>query len=168
MRIGSTLQVKVECAQVKMLRYPWLVARCRERRTSRYGRWTSSRAFTLLELMMVLTLILILAAIAVPSYQFAIRRAREAVLRDDLYTMRSLIDQFTLDKQRPPQSLDELVESTYLRGGIPKDPMTQSNESWRVDTEDVPLGPQQSVPGVVDVHSGSDEISTDGTPYNTW
>ncbi len=118
--------------------------------------------------MMVLTLILILASFAVPSYQFAVRRAREAVLRDDLYTMRSLTDQFTLDKQRPPQSLDELVDSNYMRGGIPIDPFTGRNDSWRVDMEDVPLGPQQSVPGIVDVHSGSEEISSDGTPYSNW
>lgn len=127
-----------------------------------------ARAFTLLELMVVMTLILILATMAVPTYQVAIRRAREAVLRDDLYTMRSLTDQFTIDKQRPPQSLDELVEAGYLRGGIPMDPMTRSNQTWQVDFEDVPLNPQQSVPGVVDVHSGSDELSLDGTPYSGW
>lgn len=127
-----------------------------------------TRAFTLLELMVVMTLILILATMAVPSYQVAIRRAREAVLRDDLYTMRSLTDQFTIDKQRPPQSLDELVEAGYLRGGIPEDPMTRSNQTWQVDFEDVPLNPQQSVPGVVDVHSGSNELSLDGVPYSSW
>lgn len=127
-----------------------------------------ARAFTLLELMVVMTLILILATMAVPTYQTAIRRAREAVLRDDLYTMRSLIDQFTIDKQRPPQSLDELVEAGYLRGGIPVDPMTRSNQTWQVDFEDVPLNPQQSVPGVVDVHSGSNELSLDGVPYGSW
>jgi general secretion pathway protein G len=129
-----------------------------------------ARAFTLLELMIVMTLILILATMAVPTYLSAIQRAREAVLRDDLYTMRSLIDQFTIDKQRPPESLDELVEgeNPYLRGGLPVDPMTGSNETWQVVTEDVPLSPQQSVPGVVDVHSGSDRISLDGTPYSSW
>jgi general secretion pathway protein G len=124
--------------------------------------------FTLLELMMVLTLILILASFAVPTYRVAIQRAREAVLRDDLYTLRSLIDQFTLDKQRPPQSLDELVDAGYLRGGVPVDPITRSNQTWQVDYEDVPVGPSQVVPGIVDVHSGSDEVSLDGTPYNTW
>jgi general secretion pathway protein G len=124
--------------------------------------------FTLLELMMVLTLILILASFAVPTYRVAIQRAREAVLRDDLYTLRSLIDQFTLDKQRPPQSLDELVDAGYLRGGVPVDPITRSNQTWQVDYEDVPVGPSQVVPGIVDVHSGSDEVSLDGTPYSTW
>lgn len=118
--------------------------------------------------MMVLTLILILASFAVPTYHVAVVRAREAALRDDLYTLRSLIDQFTLDKQRPPQSLDELVEAGYLRGGVPVDPFTRSNQTWQVDIEDVPVGPSQAVPGIVDVHSGSDEVSLDGTPYSSW
>jgi len=118
--------------------------------------------------MMVLTLILILAAFAVPTYHVAIVRAREAVLRDDLFTLRKLIDEFTLDKERPPATLDELVEAGYLRGGIPVDPFTGSNQSWRVDSEDVPIAPGQLVPGIVDVHSGSDDSSLDGTPYNSW
>lgn len=118
--------------------------------------------------MMVLTLILILASFAVPTYHVAIVRAREAVLRDDLFTLRKLIDEFTLDKERPPATLDELVEAGYLRGGIPVDPFTGSNQSWRVDSEDVPIAPGQSVPGIVDVHSGSDDSSLDGTPYNSW
>ena len=124
--------------------------------------------FTLLELMMVCTLILILASFAVPTYHVAIVRAREAVLRDDLYTMRNLIDQFTLDKQRPPTTLDELVEAGYIRGGIPVDPFTGSNQSWRVDIEDVPLSPEKATSGIVDVHSGSDENSLDETPYSSW
>jgi general secretion pathway protein G len=126
------------------------------------------RAFTLLELMVVMTLILILATMAVPAYLNAIQRAREAVLRDDLYTMRKLIDEFTIDKQRPPESLEELVDENYLRGGLPVDPMTRSNQTWVAVTEDVPISPQQAVPGVVDVHSGSDEISLDGTAYSSW
>jgi len=128
----------------------------------------SALGFTLLELMMVMTLILILASFAVPTYRVAIIRAREAVLRDDLYTMRKLIDQFTLDKQRPPQSLEELVDEGYLRGGVPMDPFTRSNETWQVDYEDVPMSPNQAVTGIVDVHSGSDEPSLDGTPYSSW
>ncbi len=128
----------------------------------------SAHGFTLLELMMVLTLILILASFAVPTYRVAMIRAREAVLRDDLYTMRKLIDQFTLDKQRPPQSLEELVDEGYLRGGLPEDPFTRSNQTWQVDFEDVPMSPNQAVTGIVDVHSGSDEVSLDGTPYSSW
>jgi general secretion pathway protein G len=126
------------------------------------------RAFTLLELMIVMTLILILATMAVPAYLQAIRRAREAVLRDDLYTMRKLIDEYTIDKQRPPESLQDLVDDNYLRGGLPVDPMTRSSDTWQAVTEDVAISPQQAVPGIVDVHSGSDEISLDGTPYSSW
>ncbi len=126
-------------------------------------------AFTLLELMMVLTLILILAAMVTPTYHVAVVRAREAVLHDDLYTMRKLIDEYTLDKQQPPAALDDLVEGGYLRGGLPVDPFTGSNQTWRTDSEDVPLGPGQVAAGVVDVHSGSDEVSLDGTtPYSAW
>ena len=124
--------------------------------------------FTLLELMVVLTLILILASFAMPSYHVAIIHAREAVLRDDLFTLRKLIDEFTIDKQRPPTSLDELVDAGYLRGGIPTDPFTQSNQTWKTDTEDVPISPDQASAGIVDVHSGSDETSLDGTPYSSW
>jgi general secretion pathway protein G len=128
-----------------------------------------ARGFTLLELMIVMTLILILASMVTPTYHLAIVRAREAVLRDDLYTLRTLIDQYTTDKQQPPQSLQDLVDAGYLRAGLPTDPFTQSNDTWRVDVEDVPLNPQQVGSGIVDVHSGSDEISTDGTTaYSSW
>ena len=124
--------------------------------------------FTLLELMVVLTLILILASFAVPTYQRAIMRAREAVLREDLYTMRKLIDEYTLDKQYPPTTLEDLVSAGYLRGGIPADPFTGSSETWQVVTEDVPLSPSQAASGIVDVHSGSDGESMEGTPYSSW
>ena len=135
------------------------------------GHWEGRRdlrGFTLLELMIVITLVLILASMAVPTFHVAIVRAREAVLRDDLYTLRKLIDEFTIDKQCPPTSLDELVQEGYLRGGIPSDPFTNSNETWRVDIEDVPISPDQATSGIVDVHSGSDEVSLDGTPYSSW
>ncbi len=118
--------------------------------------------------MIVLTLILIMASMAAPTYHLAVVRAREAVLRDDLFTMRKLIDEYTVDKQKPPSSLDDLVDAGYLRGGIPVDPFTGSNQTWRVDIEDVPMGADQTQPGVVDVHSGSDEESLDGTPYSSW
>jgi len=126
------------------------------------------RGFTLLELMIALSVVLILASFAIPAYYLAIQRAREAVVRQDLYTLRSLIDEFTVDKQRPPASLEELVEAGYLRGGVPVDPLTGSNETWRVDIEDVPSGTDQPQPGVVDVHSGSDDTALDGTPYTSW
>jgi general secretion pathway protein G len=127
-----------------------------------------TQGFTLIEMMVVMVLIMILAAIAVLTYEVAVRRAREAVLKDDLFTMRKLIDQYTLDKQQPPESLDDLVQGGYLRGGLPVDPFTGSNQSWQVDVEEVPLTPQQTVPGIVDVHSGSSATSLEGTPYSSW
>jgi len=128
-----------------------------------------TQGFTLLELMIVMTLILILASLVTPTYHLAIVRAREAVLRDDLYTLRTLIDQYTTDKQQPPQALQDLVDAGYLRSGLPVDPFTQSADTWRVDIEEVPLNPQQGASGIVDVHSGSDEISSDGeTAYSSW
>lgn len=124
--------------------------------------------FTLLELMVVLLLIIILAGMAVPTYHVAITRSREAVLRDDLYIMRKLIDQYTIDKQHPPQALQDLVDAGYLRGGVPTDPFTGRNDTWQVDMEDVPISPD-SGPGIVDVHSGSNDMSSDGTtPYSSW
>lgn len=127
-----------------------------------------TRGFTLLELMVVMTLILILVSIALPSYTTAIRRAKEAVLRDDLYTLRHLIDEYTADKQDPPQSLQDLVDAGYLRGGVPVDPITGSSSTWQPDIEQVPTSAQQTAPGIVDVHSGSDATSLEGTAYNTW
>lgn len=146
--------------------FPWRVAIRDGPCAGRRG-WHAS-GFTLLELMIVLTLILIMASMAAPTYHLAVVRAREAVLRDDLFTMRKMIDEYTLDKQKPPSSLDDLVDAGYLRGGVPVDPFTGSNQTWQVDIEDVPMGSDQSAPGVVDVHSGSSEESLDGTPYNTW
>ncbi len=129
---------------------------------------SAASGFTLIELMVVLVLILILASFAMPMYHVAVVHAREAVLRDDLFTMRKLIDQYTIDKKQPPTSLDDLVDSGYLRGGLPVDPMTESNETWRADIEDVPISADQSTSGVVDVHSGSDDTSLDGSAYSSW
>jgi len=127
-----------------------------------------TRGFTLLELMVVLTVLLILATMSMPIFQLAIVRAREAVLKEDLYTLRKLIDEYTLDKQHPPETLDDLVEEGYLRGGIPVDPFTGSNETWQTDVEEVPTSPSQTASGIVDVHSGSDGTALDGTAYSSW
>jgi general secretion pathway protein G len=94
-------------------------------------------------------------------------RAREAVLRDHLFTLRKLIDQFTLDNGRAPSNLHEIVEKGYL-GRLPTDPFTGSNETWQETKENGPLLPKQTTPGIVDVHSGSDAVSLGGTPYNSW
>jgi len=114
-----------------------------------------------------MAVIMILVSIILPAYRTSIKRAREAVLKDDLYTMRSVIDEFTVDKQRPPESLQELVDAGYLHR-IPIDPMTGTAETWQVDVEDVPVPPDQTASGVVDVHSGSEDNALDDTAYNTW
>ena len=130
-------------------------------------RQTAERGFTLLELAVVMLLIVTLAAITVPAYQMAIQRSKEAVLRDDLHTMRSTIDEYTVDKETPPQSLQDLVDAGYMHA-IPVDPMTGSTDSWVPDIKDVPVPPDQTASGVVDVHSGSEGKALDGTAYNTW
>ena len=128
----------------------------------------SQCGFTILELMVALTIILILATFAVPNYRTSLVRAREAVLRDNLFTLRSLIDQYTLDKKQAPDSLEELVVEGYLRN-IPEDPFTGSNRTWQEQfAEDVFLDPDQTASGVVDVRSGSEGISLDGTSYSNW
>jgi len=123
--------------------------------------------FSLLEMMMVITVILIVVSISAPIYTTGIVRAREAVLRDDLFTLCALIDRFTLDNGRAPARLEELVEGGYL-GRIPTDPFTGSNETWQEQKEDAPLSPNQTGLGIVDVHSGSNLVSLEGTPYSSW
>ncbi len=125
------------------------------------------RGFTLIELMMVISIILILVSVAAPIYKTAILHAHEAVLRDDLFTMRSLIQQYTLDKQKAPQSLEDLVSAGYIKQ-IPKDPFTGSSDTWVTDQEDVLLSVDQQQPGIVDVHSGSSQTSSEGTAYSSW
>ena len=125
------------------------------------------KGFSLLEMMIVVTVILIVASISTPIYMTAMVRVREAVLRDDLFTLRSLIDRFTLDNGRAPSGLEELVTGGYL-GRIPTDPFTGSNETWQETKENGPLPPKQTTLGVVDVHSGSNLNSLEGTPYSSW
>jgi general secretion pathway protein G len=117
-------------------------------------------------MMIVISIILILMAIAVPVYNQSILRSREAVLRQDLFTLRSVISQYTLDKQKAPQSLDDVVQAGYLRQ-IPADPMT-AQPNWEVVQEDVLLAVDQQEPGISDVHSSSSGTSSDGTAYSSW
>ena len=126
-----------------------------------------TRGFTLLELMVVVSIIIILISVAVPSYQQHVQKAREAVLREDLYQMRQAIDQYSLDKLRAPQSLSDLVSAGYLRE-VPPDPFTSSRDTWVVVQEDVVLSVDQNQPGISDVHSGSAMAASDGSAYSSW
>jgi general secretion pathway protein G len=124
--------------------------------------------FTLLELMVVMAILLILVSIAAPMYQQQIRHARESVLRQNLFTLRTLISQYTLDKQKAPQALEDLVSAGYLKE-IPADPISGA-ANWTVDqAEDTISSPdQQDEGGIDDVHSSSTQVGTNGAAYNTW
>src|ERR1700722_17939331 len=123
------------------------------------------RGFTLIEMMIVMAIIVILIAVAVPFYQKAITRAKESVLHNNLFAMRSAIDEYTYDKQKAPQNLQELVTDGYLHN-VPKDPITQKNDSWKIIMEDAGQAVNSSEPGIFDVRSGSDKMGLDGTHYS--
>jgi general secretion pathway protein G len=124
--------------------------------------------FTLIEIMIVLTIVSILVSIAVPMYQKAILRAKESLLRSNLYTLRTVIDEYTYDKQKAPQTLQDLVGEGYLRQ-VPLDPITGSSETWEVVMEDALQSINQNEPGIFDVKSGSDAVSPlEGTAYADW
>lgn len=142
-----------------------LAAGLRGRRSARL----MAAGFTLLELMIVISMLLILISIAVPQYRQSVRRAREAVLRQDLYDMRKLISEYTLDKQKAPQSLDDLVQAHYL-GAIPNDPITNA-PNWQTEQcdDNTVMSPyEDDQGGICDVHSSSPQTGFDGTAYNTW
>jgi general secretion pathway protein G len=123
--------------------------------------------FTLIELMIVMLIIGVLMTIAVPNYMAAVKAAKESVLKEDLHIMRNAIDSYTMDKQKAPQSLQDLVEGGYLKT-IPTDPMTRTKDDWQVDQSDSLHSVDQTDPGIDDVHSGSQEQGSDGQAYNTW
>lgn len=131
------------------------------------NRGKQEAGFTLMELMIVMMIIGVLTTLAIPSFVSAVRSAREAVLKEDLRVMRSAIDSYTMDKQKAPQSLDDLVQEGYLKA-IPEDPMTKSKDTWVTDVSDSLHTLDQTDPGIDDVHSGSQDTGTDGQPYSTW
>jgi general secretion pathway protein G len=136
----------------------------RARRGKSQGR---ESGFTLIELMIVMAIIGTLTAIAIPSYINAVRHAREAVLKEDLHTIRTAIDSYTVDKEKAPQSLDDLVQSGYLKV-IPVDPMTGTNDTWMPDSSDTLTDIDETAGGISNVHSGAQGVATDGSSYNTW
>ena len=128
---------------------------------------TGKRGFSLLELAIVMAIIAILVSISVPMYQGILLRTRETVLRDNLRTLRNLIDQYTADKKKAPQALQDLVEAGYLRA-VPIDPITGSDRTWRIVMEDAITSVDQTQPGIYQVFSGSDLRSLEGTLYSEW
>jgi general secretion pathway protein G len=123
--------------------------------------------FTFIELMVVMAIIVVLITMAIPVYQKSIIRSKESVLKNNLFTLRTVIDNYTYDKQKAPQTLQDLVTEGYLRE-VPTDPMLNSNQGWRVIMEDSTQAVSQDMPGIFDVLSGSDKISLDGTRYSDW
>ena len=132
----------------------------------RNGRRRAS-GFTLIELLIVMAIIATLMAVAVPMYQRSIIRSKESVLKNNLFTLHTVIDEYTYDKQKAPQSLQDLVTEGYLRE-VPKDPITGDNTSWKIVMEDAGSSVSSTEPGIWDVHSGSSKISLEGTPYSDW
>jgi general secretion pathway protein G len=135
-------------------------------RQIRMGR-KGERGFTLIELMIVMAIIGILSVIAIPRFVIAVKKAKEAVLREDLHTMRTAIDSYTVDKEKAPQSLDDLVQAGYLKS-LPVDPMTSTSDTWVTDQSDTMMDINQTDGGIDDVHSGAQGLAIDGTTYNTW
>jgi general secretion pathway protein G len=123
--------------------------------------------YTLIEMIIVMAIISILIAIAVPLYQKSLLRTKESLLKNNLFTMRTVIDEYTYDKQKAPQTLDDLVNDGYLRA-VPLDPITNSTQTWRLVMEDAVTSIDQTMPGIYDVRSGSDQTSLEGTRYAEW
>ena len=128
---------------------------------------SAQAGFTLIELMIVMVIIGLLAAIAIPSYTNNVRNGKEAVLREDLHTMREAIDAYTVDKQKAPQSMDDLVQAGYLKV-MPVDPFTHRSDTWMGVQSDTLSSVDQTQSGIDDVHSGAQGTSSEGTSYNTW
>jgi general secretion pathway protein G len=123
--------------------------------------------FTFIELMIVMAIIAILMAVALPIYTRSIIRSKESVLKNNLYTLRTVIDEYTYDKQKAPQTLEDLVSDGYLRQ-VPIDPITGTADSWKLIMEDASNTVNQTQPGIFDVRSGAEGTSLEGTPYGDW
>jgi general secretion pathway protein G len=130
-------------------------------------RKSRQRGFTIIEMIIVIFMIMILMAIAIPRYQQSVLRARESALRQDLYHLRNAIDAYTQDKQKAPQALDDLVSAGYFRE-LPKDPFTNSNQSWQPIMEDVLTAIDQQEPGITDVKSGAQGNDSEGKAYSEY
>jgi len=134
----------------------------------RFFKRLNRKGFTLIELMIVMSVVGILASISAPNYRWGLIKAKEAVLRENLYTFRSTIDQFYADQGKYPETLQELVEKRYL-GDIPKDPFTGKSDTWVVLAPPLPPSDGGKVEGAVgEVHSGSNLVGTNNIPYNEW
>ncbi|SEF50555.1 type II secretion system protein G (GspG) [Bryocella elongata] len=133
--------------------------------TTRKGR--RARGFTLIELIIVMAIIATLSAIAIPRYIQIVKKAKEATLQEDLHVMRAAIDAYTVDKEKAPQSLDELVQAGYLKS-MPIDPMTGHSDTWITAQSDSMMDINETEGGIDDVHSGAQGVAIDGTSYNTW
>lgn len=131
------------------------------------GRARRARGYTFIEIIIVMTIVSILVSISVPLYQKSIQRTKESLLRNNLFTLRTVIDEYTYDKQKAPQSLQDLVSEGYLRQ-VPVDPITGSTTTWKIIMEDAVTSVNQTEPGIFDVRSGSDKTSLEGSPYGDW
>jgi len=133
-----------------------------ERRTR-----SGKAGFTIIELMVVMAIVLVILSVAVPLYNKSVIRARETVLHQNLATMRAVIDEYTYDKQKAPQNLEDIVREGYLRQ-VPMDPMAGNNTSWKIIMEEAAASVSQAEPGIFDLRSSSEKVSLEGTKYSEW
>ena len=133
----------------------------------RIKRLTSSHGFTMIELLIVLTVVVVLASMSMVGYRNSVRRSQEAVLKENLFRMRDAMDQFYADKNKWPSDLAELVSEGYIRE-VPEDPITKSKDTWRTETAEPDANNPAASIGIDNVFSGSEEIALDGTPYAEW